>query len=144
MNILIINGPNINLLGSREPEIYQQHSYHDLVIFIEELAKLHCVSISMQQTNHEGTIIDLLHNAINEHIDGIIINPGAYTHYSYAIYDAIKAINIPTVEVHLTDITKRESWRSMSVIKDVCVKTYMGEHFKSYQKAIEYFIQERG
>lgn len=143
MNILIINGPNLNLLGVREPEIYQNNTYTELVTYLNNLANHYQINIEVIQSNHEGVIIDKLHEGYYNHVDGIIINPGAYTHYSYAIRDAIVAIGIPTVEVHLSDITKRENWRKNSVISDVCINTFMGEHFKSYQNAIEYLVNER-
>lgn len=143
MNILIINGPNLNLLGIREPHIYQNNTYEELVNFLNDLAIKHQVNIEIYQTNHEGAIIDKLHEGFFNHVDAIIINPGAYTHYSYAIRDAISAISIPTVEVHLSDIKKRENWRKNSVISDVCVNSFMGEHFASYQKAFEFIINER-
>lgn len=143
MNILIINGPNLNLLGIREPHIYQNKTYEELVNYLNDLALKHQVSIEVFQSNHEGAIIDKLHEGYFNHVDAIIINPGAYTHYSYAIRDAISAISIPTVEVHLSDISKRENWRKNSVISEVCTNTFMGEHFQSYQKAIEYIISER-
>lgn len=143
MNIIIINGPNLNLLGIREPSIYQSNSYNELVDFLNDLGNQHNLNLEIFQSNHEGAIIDKLHEGYYQHVDGIIINAGAYTHYSYAIRDAISSINIPTVEVHLSDILKRENWRQISVISDVCVATFMGEHFKSYQKAIEYLINER-
>ena len=144
MNILVINGPNLNLLGIREPNIYNTNTYQELVDFIVNYCKQNKINVEVYQTNHEGNIIDKLHEAYYNKIDAVIINPGAYTHYSYAIKDAISSINIPTIEVHLSDISKRENWRKISVISDVCVKTFMGEHFKSYQNAIDYLInQER-
>lgn len=144
MNILVINGPNLNLLGIREPNIYNTKTYQELVDFTVNYCKQNKINVEVYQTNHEGNIIDKLHEAYYNKIDAVIINPGAYTHYSYAIKDAISSINIPTIEVHLSDISKRENWRKISVISDVCVKTFMGEHFKSYQNAIDYLInQER-
>lgn len=143
MNLLIINGPNLNLLGIREPNIYQDKTYNDLLSYLDLLSKQYDITLKTVQTNHEGLIIDYLQNAI-QNFDAIIINPGAYTHYSYAIRDAIASINIPTIEVHLTDIKKREKWRSVSVISEVCIKTFMGKHFESYHDAIKYLLQERG
>lgn len=144
MNILIINGPNLNLLGIREPNIYKSNSYNDLINYVNSISNNLGISIDMVQTNHEGAIIDYLHSTLTKKYDGVIINPGAYTHYSYAIRDAISSINVPTIEVHLTDITKREKWRSVSVISEVCLKTFMGNHFESYKDAINYLVQERG
>lgn len=143
MNILIINGPNLNLLGIREPSVYQSNTYSELVTYLNDLANKYKFEVEIFQSNHEGQIIDKLHEAYFNKVDAIIINPGAYTHYSYAIRDAIASINIPTIEVHLSDITKRENWRRLSVISDVCVNTFMGEHFKSYENAIEYILKER-
>lgn len=140
MNILVINGPNLNMLGIREPSVYGTSTYAELVSFIEEYSTTNNVNVEIYQSNHEGFIIDKLHEAYYKNVDAIIINPGAYTHYSYAIRDAISSICIPTVEVHLSDIRKRENWRQGSVISDVCVKSFMGEHFKSYQNALDYLI----
>ena len=128
MRILVINGPNINLLGKREPDIYGHKTYLDLCKYIKQIGKNNKVHIDIYHSNHEGKIIDALQLAVNRY-EGIIINPGAYTHYSYAIYDAIKAINIKTVEVHLTDINNREEFRKKSVIKDACVASFVGKQF---------------
>jgi 3-dehydroquinate dehydratase-2 len=142
MNILIINGPNLNLLGVREPQIYGTSSYEDLVKYLENISKQSGVDLQFFQSNHEGAIIDKLHQAYFQKVDAIIINPGAYTHYSYAIRDAIAAVGIPTVEVHLTNINHRESFRSTSVIADVCKKQFMGKGFNSYQEGLLYLIGE--
>ena len=142
MNILVINGPNLNLLGIREPNIYQNQTYQELVDFLNEYANCHNLNLEVFQSNHEGYIIDKLHEAYYQKFDGIIINPGAYTHYSYAIKDAIASISIPTIEVHLSNIMERENWRRESVIRDVCITNFMGEHFKSYQNALDYFIEQ--
>lgn len=143
MNILIINGPNLNLLGIREVHFYKSLTYNDLLEYYKFLENKFNVTIEAYQTNHEGSIIDKLHEAHFKKFDAIIINPGAYTHYSYAIRDAIAAISIPTFEVHLTDITKRENWRRVSVISEVCIKTFMGNHFESYEDAVKYIVEER-
>lgn len=135
MNILVINGPNLNMLGKREIDIYGNKSYDDLVNYINTEAKLLACSAFVKQTNHEGVIIDLILEA-NDIYDGIILNAGAYTHYSYAIYDAIKSIDIPVVEVHLSDITKREDFRKVSVLSSACIKTIMGKGFSGYKEAI--------
>lgn len=141
MNILIINGPNLNMLGIREPNVYGTETYQDLVNYLNEIAKSKNINIEIFQSNHEGMIIDKLHEAYFSKKDAVIINPGAFTHYSYAIRDAISSICIPTVEVHLSDITKRENWRKISVISEVCVKSFMGDHFLSYQKALEFLTK---
>ena len=138
MKILIINGPNLNLLGVREKEIYGKETYRDLKKYLKRISKSYNVNVKIVQTNYEGKIIDLLHLALKNHFDGVCLNPGAYTHYSYAIYDAIKSISIPVVEVHLSDINSREDFRKTSVIRNACVKSIMGKHFESYKEGIEY------
>ena len=135
MNILIINGPNLNLLGKREPEIYGYETLEDINKMIDMEASKSDVNIDFFQSNHEGAIIDRIHEAMGV-IDAIIINPGAYTHYSYAIRDAISSVNIPTIEVHLSDIHSREEFRKVSVIKDVCVKQISGLGPKGYINAL--------
>lgn len=142
MNILILNGPNLNMLGIREPEVYGSQSYEDLERYILSLESIYGVTTDTKQTNYEGILIDLIQYA-NDHYDGVILNAGAFTHYSYALYDAIKSVNIPVVEVHLSDITKREDFRKISVIKDACVNTFMGFGFESYKKGIEELIKGR-
>ena len=140
MNILILNGPNLNMLGIREPEVYGNKSYSDLEKYIKNLESEYSITTDTKQTNYEGILIDMIQYA-NDHYDGIILNAGAFTHYSYAIHDAIKSINIPVVEVHLSDITNREEFRKVSVIKDACIKTFMGYGFESYKKGIEYLLK---
>ncbi|HHU55484.1 MAG TPA: type II 3-dehydroquinate dehydratase [Acholeplasmataceae bacterium] len=137
MNILIINGPNLNMLGIREKSIYGTKTYKDLIKFIKNVARENDVKVKVLQSNYEGKIIDAIHKAYRKY-DSIIINPGALTHYSYAIYDALKAVNIKTVEVHLTNIYNRENFRSISVIKDACSASFVGKGFDSYREAIEY------
>lgn len=139
MNILIINGPNLNMLGIREVSIYGTKTYKDLCKYIKRIAKDKHLKIKIMQSNYEGKIITAIHKAYQKY-DAIIINPGAYTHYSYAIYDAIKAVDIKCVEVHLTDITNREEFRKVSVIKNACIATFFGKGFESYQEAIEFLI----
>ncbi len=143
MKFLVINGPNLNLLGTREVDIYGKKTYQDLTKQLKQWAKALKVKIKVYQTNYEGKIIELLHHAMKKKYAGIILNPAAYTHYSYAIYDAIKAINIPVVEVHLTNIYNREDFRKISVIKDACINSFYGEGFNSYLKAMQFLI-ERG
>jgi 3-dehydroquinate dehydratase-2 len=142
MRILIINGPNLNFLGIREVNIYGKNTYRDLCQYLKKVGKEKHIHIDLFQSNHEGKIIDRLQKAYKQKYDGIIINPGALTHYSYALYDAIKAINIKTVEVHLSDINAREEFRKKSVISDACVATFMSKNFASYEEAIMYFIGE--
>ena len=122
MNILVVNGPNLNLLGIREPNIYGVDTLSDIENWINDELRVRNIKLQWYQSNHEGKIIDRLHKAIHDKNNGIIINPGAYTHYSYAIRDAITAISIPTVEVHLSDIKSREKFRQTSVIQDVCLE----------------------
>ena len=141
MNILILNGPNLNMMGIREPEIYCYKTYSDLEDFLNSLKSKYSIELDIKQTNLEGILIDLLHYS-NDRFDGVILNAGAFTHYSYALFDAIKSIQIPVVEVHLSDITKREEFRKKSVIRDACVTSIMGFGFKSYEKGIEYLLKE--
>lgn len=141
MKIMIINGPNLNFLGIREPLVYGNKTYKDLVDYIKKIGDDSKIKIKIFQSNEEGKIIDFLQYAYNKKYDGIVLNAGAYTHYSYAIRDAIASINIPVVEVHLTDISKREDFRKTSVIEEVCQKTFMGKHFESYKEAIGYLIK---
>ena len=143
MKYYIINGPNLNLLGMREPTIYGTQTYQELCKRIRLEAKRLHVQVKIVQTNHEGTIIDVLHHAHRCHFDGIIINPGAYTHTSYAILDAIKAINIPTIEVHLSDITKRETFRQISLISPACIKSIIGHGIEGYTEALNALVGEK-
>ena len=136
MNILIINGPNLNLLGIRQPDVYGAYTYDDLIKYINSLSLTYEFTYQIFQSNYEGAIIDTLQQALSNQVDGIIINPGAYTHYSYAIYDAILAINIPTVEVHLSNLDIREPFRQHSVIRPACRAFFQGNHFQSYEQAI--------
>lgn len=137
MKILVINGPNLNLLGIREPEVYGTSTYNDLCEIINDYCNCQKIEVSIIQSNHEGAIIDYIHEAYYNHYDGIVINPGAYTHYSYAIHDAISSIPTPVVEVHISDISKRESFRQHSVISDVCCKSIMGHGLNGYVEAIQ-------
>ncbi len=136
MNILIINGPNLNFLGIREPEIYGHLTYNDLVNFLLDYSQTVAVSIEVYQSNHEGEIIDIIQDNYFR-FQGMVINPGAFTHYSYAIYDCIKSVMLPTVEVHLSDLTKRETFRQNSVIKAACIGQISGKGFQSYTEAID-------
>ncbi|MBR2532896.1 MAG: 3-dehydroquinate dehydratase [Lachnospiraceae bacterium] len=144
MKILIINGPNINMIGIREPEIYGQQDYRALQEYCHNACRelgqdlsggLEC---EIMQSNHEGDLVDRIQQAYFDGTDGIVINPGAYTHTSIAILDALKAVRIPAVEVHLTDISEREGFRQISYAGMACVKTYKGLGFEGYKKAVEY------
>tara|TARA_B100000579_G_C22847264_1_gene865182 strand:- start:5455 stop:5883 length:429 start_codon:yes stop_codon:yes gene_type:complete len=139
MNILVINGPNLNLLGEREAELYGSDSLEELMMWLENSPESSTHNFKFYQSNHEGDIIDFLHDE-RHWSQGIIINPGAFTHYSYAIMDAIKAINIPTVEVHLTDINNREKFRKISVIKSVCIKQISGMGKYSYLEGLRELV----
>ena len=141
MRILIINGPNLNLLGKRNPEIYGNRSFES---FFDDLCGRYQTDIELtyHQTNHEGQIIDWLQDADGQ-FDGIVLNAGGYTHTSIAIADAIEAIQTPVVEVHISDISKREIFRKHSFLTPVCKKTIMGLGLEGYARAIEYFIGEK-
>lgn len=138
MKILIINGPNLNLLGQRETDIYGHYSFEDYFKHLQK--KFIDVELEYYQTNHEGSIIDKIHEK-GFKCEGIVINPGAYTHYSYAIHDAIKSVTAPSIEVHISDIEKREEFRKISVIKDACVHQIKGKGLPGYEEAIEYLIK---
>lgn len=141
MKVLIINGPNLNFLGIRQPEVYGKQTYKDLVEYIEKSAKELNINIECFQSNHEGAIIDKIQEAYNI-FDGIIINAGAYTHYSIAIMDALKSVNIPTVEVHLSDIYQREEYRHVSYIKEASFLSIVGLGFEGYKKALEALLNK--
>ena len=136
MNILVINGPNLNLLGTREPEIYGEHTLEELMMWLQTSPIGSDHAFKFFQSNHEGDIIDTLHDE-RHWSDGIIINPGAFTHYSYAIRDAIAAVYIPTVEVHLSDIHNREDFRKVSVIAPVCINQISGLGKDSYIEGLK-------
>ena len=140
MNILVINGPNLNLLGIRETEIYGNETLDEIMSWLADQPDARGHSLKHFQSNHEGAIIDCIHEARHE-VDGILINPGAYTHYSYAIRDALVAVELPTVEVHLSDITARESFRRTSVIKDICITQVTGLGKESYQIGLKYLLK---
>ena len=137
MKLLIINGPNLNLLGLREPDIYGRQDFHALEQFILASCKEAGVEAELFQSNHEGAIVDKIQAAYGN-IDGIVINPAAYTHTSVAILDALKAVQIPAVEVHISDVSKRESFRQISYAGMACIKSYIGLGFEGYRQAILY------
>ncbi len=140
MNILVINGPNMNLLGIREEDIYGNETLDELMIWLKEttLGKKH--QFNFFQSNHEGEIIDIIHNERNWS-EGIIINPAAFTHYSYAIRDAISSVNIPAVEVHISDIYDREDFRKISVIAPACIKQFSGLGKLSYLEGLKLLVK---
>ena len=139
MNILVINGPNLNLLGTRNPEIYGSETLEELMMWLENSTEGKKHQFKFYQSNHEGEIIDMLHDE-REWCQGIIINPGAYAHYSYAIRDAISSINIPIVEVHISDINNREDFRKKSVVSEVCKATISGKGKNSYLEGLKALI----
>lgn len=139
MKLLILNGPNLNLLGSREPDIYGRESYGVLCQQIYRHADTIGCAVEVFQSNHEGTLIDAI-QAAQAGYSGIVINPGAYAHYSYAIYDALRAADVPAVEVHISDITAREPFRAVSVTAAACVKTICGHGLAGYLEAMDYLM----
>ena len=137
MKILVINGPNINMLGIREPGIYGKNTFHDLLTLLEETAAELQIDIEQYQSNHEGDLVDKIQWAYGK-VDGIVINPAAYTHTSIAILDALKAVAIPTVEVHISDVDAREPFRQISYAGMACCKTIKGHGLEGYREAIRY------
>jgi 3-dehydroquinate dehydratase II len=143
MNVLIVNGPNLNLLGTREPEIYGHKTLRDLEREVEAHAEKLRIKVRFFQSNHEGAIIDELHRR-RRWADAIVINPAAFTHYSYAIRDALLAVALPAAEVHLTDVDNREGdFRKISVVRDVCVHRFTGAGIGSYLQALDAFAADR-
>ena len=132
--ILVINGPNLNMLGVREPEIYGSATYDDLVRFVGEGVAALGATADFVQSNHEGELVDAIQGALGKY-DAIVINPAAYTHTSVAILDAVKAVGLPTAEVHISDVSKRESFRQISYIREACAVTVMGKGFAGYVEA---------
>ena len=144
MDILVINGPNLNMLGIREPDIYGKETYNSLVEKIENYGKIKNVGIRCYQSNHEGDLVDAIQRAYFDGTDGIVFNPGAYTHTSLAIADAVKAVGIPTVEVHISAVEKREAFRQVSYIRDVCVHTITGQGIAGYNQAVDFLTENYG
>lgn len=140
MKILVINGPNLNFLGIREKSIYGQQSYNALIKMIQDKAAEAGAEAECFQSNHEGAIIDRLQQAYYDGTDGVVINPGAYTHYSYAIHDALKSVFVPKVEVHISDINTREEFRKISVTAPACDKQIVGHGLDGYLEAIDYIL----
>ena len=138
--IRVINGPNLNMLGIREPDIYGKTDYKALVELIEKHAKEIGVNVEIMQSNHEGDLVDWIQESYKK-IDGIVINPGAYTHTSVAILDAAKAVGIPMVEVHISDVDSREEFRQVSFIRAACKKTISGHGINGYLEAMDFLIQ---
>ena len=141
MRILVINGPNINMLGIREPDIYGKNSFKDLLQLLEDTASEMNIAVTQYQSNHEGDLVDQIQAAYGQY-QGIVINPAAYTHTSVAILDALKAVGIPAVEVHISDVDSRESFRQISYAGLACEKTIKGLGLIGYKKAIEYLVSK--
>lgn len=140
MKIKVINGPNINMLGIREPGIYGSENFETLCQNVRDFAKEKNIEVELYQSNHEGDLVDEIQACYGK-IDGIVINPGAYTHTSIAILDAVKSVQIPTVEVHISKVEEREDFRQISYIRLACVKTITGHGIKGYTEAMEYLIE---
>ena len=143
MKILVINGPNLNMLGIREPGIYGKNTFSDLLTLLEDTGKALGVEVEQYQSNHEGDLVDKIQWAYGK-IDGIVINPAAYTHTSVAILDALKAVSIPAVEVHISDVDAREPFRQISYPGRYCEKTIKGKGLDGYRLAIEYLWEKYG
>lgn len=143
MKLLVINGPNINMLGIREPEIYGKDNFGTLCESVKDYADKNGIEVKLFQSNHEGELVDEIQAAYGV-FDGIVINPGAYTHTSIALLDAVKAVALPTVEVHISDVSLREDFRQISYIRAACVKTIVGHGIKGYTEAMEYLKENYG
>lgn len=141
MRLLVINGPNLNMLGVREPDIYGKNTYADLCGMIESYAVEKGVEVKLFQSNHEGAIVDEIQAALGR-FNGIIINPAAYTHTSVAILDALKAVALPAVEIHISDVSARESFRQISYAGMACEKSFIGLGFEGYLRAIDYLTEK--
>ncbi len=140
MRILVLNGPNLNLLGQREPGIYGTENYEYLCNLVKEHGAQHGAQVDCYQSNHEGDLIDTIHAAQGVY-DAMVFNPGAYTHYSYALHDALKAVTVPCAEVHISDINQREEFRRISVTAPACVKQVCGLGLKGYLVAMDHFLE---
>ena len=143
MKLLILNGPNLNLLGQREPDIYGHGTYAELCAMIADYARERDHQPRFVQSNHEGTLIDAIQLADTDGTDGIVSNPGAYAHYSYAIHDALRSIRVPAVEVHISDISTREPWRHTSVTAPACIAVIAGLGFAGYLRAVDRLEEQR-
>lgn len=139
MKILVINGPNLNMLGIREPEHYGRETYSDLENKIKKYCEGKC-EVALKQSNHEGDLVDYIQGAYFENYDGIVINPGAYTHTSIALLDAVKSVQKPTVEVHISDVSSREDFRQISYIRKACISTVSGKGTDGYLLAIDHLL----
>lgn len=142
MKILVLNGPNLNFLGIREPDIYGKQTYADLTAYIHSAAEELGVEVEVFQSNHEGALVDAIQSAYGR-VDGIVINPAAYTHTSVALLDALKAVSLPAVEVHLSDVSAREDFRQISYVRLACRRTFAGHGFQGYRMAAEALLAEK-
>ena len=142
MKLLVLNGPNLNMLGIREPDIYGNETYADLVHMVEDYARERGIEVECYQSNHEGALVDKIQQAYFDGIDGIVFNPGAYTHTSIALMDALKAVMIPCVEVHISEISSREDFSQWSYIRPVCKSSIAGHGLAGYIDAIDILLSE--
>lgn len=142
MKILVLNGPNLNMLGIREPAIYGSGTYEELKALASAHGARLGVEVTFYQSNHEGALVDAIQQAYYDGVDGIVFNPGAYTHTSVALLDALKTVGIPTVEVHISDVSLREEFRQISYIRAACVATVMGKGFAGYTEAMDILVKE--
>ena len=140
MKILVINGPNLNMLGIREPSIYGSLTYNDLCALINDFANKNNIEVEIYQSNYEGDLVSKIQQAYFDKVDGIVINPAAYTHTSIALLDALKSVNIKTVEVHISDVSTREEFRQVSYVRQACINTIIGKGFDGYILAIKELI----
>ena len=143
MNILVINGPNLNMLGIREPALYGSGTYEALCHQIEAYCRDKNIGVNFYQSNHEGALVDRIQAAYTDGTSGIVINPGAYTHTSIALLDAVKAVGIPTVEVHISRVEEREAFRQISYIRQACIATVTGKGFDGYLEAIDILTEKQ-
>lgn len=143
MNILVINGPNLNMLGIREPALYGSGTYEALCSKIKDYCDQKEIGVSFYQSNHEGALVDRIQEAYSDGTDGVVINPGAYTHTSIALLDAVKSVCIPTVEVHISKVEEREDFRQVSYIRAACVATVTGKGFDGYLEAIDILLEKK-
>ena len=141
MKILVLNGPNLNMLGIREVNVYGQQTYQDLCTLINSYCKENSIEVDIYQSNYEGDLVSKIQQAYFDKVDGIVFNPAAYTHTSIALLDALKSVSIPCVEVHISDVSKREDFRQISYVRLACIKTICGLGFNGYIKAIEELIK---
>lgn len=142
MKILVLNGPNINMLGLREPKIYGKENYATLLSKIQSYANERGITVKIVQSNHEGVLVDEI-QAAHSAYDGIVINPAAYTHTSIALLDALKAVSLPAVEVHISDVSKREAFRQISYVREACIATISGHGTDGYLEAIDLLIEHK-